>query len=210
MKIENEKKTDSQTYAYCRISSKTQHVNRQTDFFHNFDIPDNNIYVDKASGKSFNRPAYKRLYRKLKSGDTLYVKELDRFGRNKDEIKTELEKLNNKKVTVRILNIPTTMIDYKDSVWLGEMINNIMIEVLSSMAEQERITMKQRQAEGIAAAKARGVRFGRPPVQLPDNFGYYYNAWRSKSLPVQQILNELNVDYIKFKTFARSYSRYNS
>lgn len=194
-----------QKYAYIRISDSSQKIYRQIDFLKQFGISENLIYIDKQSGKDFDRPSYKRLVRKLKAGDTLYIKELDRLGRNKSEIKEELNRLQKKKVHVRIANIPTTMHDFGEDDWILDMVNNILIEVLAAVAEQERLTNHQRQAEGIAAAKSRGVKFGRPAACLPDNFEYYYNAWINKQISVSEVLSQLNIDTVKWKTWVRSY-----
>lgn len=194
-----------QTYGYVRISDSTQKIHRQMDFMKELGINENNIFVDRQSGKDFARPAYKKLMRKLHAGDTLYIKELDRLGRNKTEIKEELSKLRSKKIRVRITNIPTTMIDFKDSDWILDMVTNILVEVLSAVAEQERITNHQRQAEGIAAARARGVHLGRPHLDLPDNFPYYYDLWKTKKKSRAAILQELQLDSVKFYSYVRSY-----
>lgn len=194
-----------QKYAYIRISDSSQKIYRQIDFMKQFGISENLIYIDKQSGKDFDRPSYKRLVRKLKAGDTLYIKELDRLGRNKSEIKEELNRLQKKKVHVRIANIPTTMHDFGEDDWILDMVNNILIEVLAAVAEQERLTNHQRQAEGIASAKSRGVKFGRPAACLPDNFEYYYNAWSNKQISVSEVLSQLNIDTVKWKTWVRSY-----
>lgn len=130
---------------------------------------------------------------------------MDRLGRNKSEIKEELNRLQKKKVHVRIANIPTTMHDFGEDDWILDMVNNILIEVLAAVAEQERLTNHQRQAEGIAAAKSRGVKFGRPAACLPDNFEYYYNAWINKQISVSEVLSQLNIDTVKWKTWVRSY-----
>lgn len=194
-------------YGYVRISSSHQKIDRQIDFMRSLNIPKRNIYIDKKSGKDFNRPSYQKLYRKLQAGDTLYIKELDRLGRNKIEIKNELTKLRKKRIRVRITNIPTTMHDYGDDDWILDMVNNILIEVLSAIAEHERILNHQRQSEGIAAAHSRGVHMGRPYLQLPDNFTFYYNAWKKKELKRADILNILNIDMVKFQSYVRSYQK---
>lgn len=196
---------EPQVYGYIRISDASQKTHRQMDFMKGLGIEENNIFIDKQSGKDFDRPAYKRLMRKLRSGDTLYIKELDRLGRDKIEIKEELSKLRSKKVRVRITNIPTTMLDFKESDWILDMVTNILVEVLSAVAEQERITNHQRQAEGIAAARARGVHLGRPHLELPDNFSYYYELWKTKTKPRAEILDELQLDSVKFYSYVRSY-----
>lgn len=195
---------EPEKYGYIRISDSTQKIYRQMDFMKELGINEEHIFIDKQSGKDFNRPAYKRLLRKLKAGDTLYIKELDRLGRNKEEIKEALNKLRSKKIHVRITNIPTTMNDYGAD-WILDMVNNIMIEVLAAVAEQERITNHQRQAEGIAAARARGVHLGRPTLKLPENFEYYYKCWEEKTMSRAEILDALQIDKVKWSSYCRSY-----
>jgi len=203
--MNNEERRQPQVFGYIRISDPTQKINRQADFMKELAIDEKNIFIDKQSGKDFNRPAYKKLLRKLRAGDTLYIKELDRLGRNKIEIKEELHKLRSKKIRVKITNIPTTMLDFQDSDWILDMVTNIMVEVLSAVAEQERETNHQRQAEGIAAARARGIHLGRPHLQLPENFPYYYELWKTKKKPRAIILEELQLDSVKFYSYVRSY-----
>ncbi len=195
----------AEKYAYIRISDATQKVWRQLDFMEKLGIDRKNIFIDKQSGKDFKRPAYKKLMRKLRPGDTLYIKELDRLGRNKEEIKEELNKLRSKQIRVKITNIPTTMHDFGEDDWILDMVNNIMIEVLAAVAEQERIINHQRQAEGIAAARARGVHMGRPVLKLPDNFEYYYNCWKEKTMSRAEILDILQIDASKWTSYCRSY-----
>lgn len=152
------------TYAYIRVSSSEQHLDRQVIAIREVcpDIPDMRIYSDKQSGKNFERAGYQLLKSVLMPGDEVIIKELDRLGRNKEGIKEELKWFKDNGVTVRILNIPTTMIDFQGQEWIRDMINNILVEVMSSIAEEERVKIHQRQSEGIAAAKAKGVKFGRP------------------------------------------------
>ena len=139
------------TYAYLRVSSKDQNLARQIAAVKNYrsDIPDENIFFDKQSGKNFCRDEYLRLKGLLQAGDELIIKELDRFGRNKEDIKDELRSLKDRKIIVRILNVPTTLIDYQGQDWIFDMVNNILIEVLGAIAEEERATSKARQREGI-------------------------------------------------------------
>lgn len=203
--MKNQRNTEPQVYGYIRISDATQKIHRQMDFMKELGIAEDHIFIDKQSGKNFERPAYKRLMRKLKPGDTLYIKELDRLGRNKEEIKEELNKLRSKQIRVKITNIPTTMHDFGEDDWILDMVNNILIEVLAAVAEQERITNHQRQAEGIAAARARGVHLGRPVLQLPDNFPYYYDCWKNNTMTRAEILETLQIDSVKFYSYIRSY-----
>ena len=165
-------------YFLGRVSSKEQNLARQLKVAREkFDIPDENVYCDKITGSSFDRPQYNALKAIVQEGDEVIVKEFDRFGRNKDEMKRELEWFKQKGVIVRILDIPTTLIDFKDQTWVLEMVNNILIEVLGAVAEQERKKTKQRQVEGIAAmpivdGKRVSVKigrgFGRPASEIDD------------------------------------------
>ena len=165
-------------YFLGRVSSKEQNLARQLKIAREkFDIPDENVYCDKITGSSFDRPQYNALKAIVQPGDEVIVKEFDRFGRNKDEMKRELEWFKQKGVIVRILDIPTTLIDFKDQTWVLEMVNNILIEVLGAVAEQERKKTKQRQAEGIAAmpvvdgkrvSAKTGRGFGRPVSEIDD------------------------------------------
>ena len=139
-------------YFLTRVSSKDQNLARQLKVARDkFEIPDENVFCDKASGKDFNRPEYQRLKSLVVAGDEVIVKEFDRFGRNKEEMKRELEWFKQRGVIVRILDVPTTLIDFKDQTWVLEMVNNILIEVLGTIAEQERKKNKQRQREGLDA-----------------------------------------------------------
>lgn len=163
-------------YFLGRVSSKDQNLARQLAVARErFDIPDENVYCDKITGANFDRPRYNALKAIVQPGDEVIVKEFDRFGRNKEEMKRELEWFRQHGVIVRILDIPTTLIDFQDQTWVLEMVTNILIEVLGSMAEQERIKTKNRQAEGIAAmpvvdgrrvSAKTGRGFGRPKIEI--------------------------------------------
>lgn len=163
-------------YFLGRVSSKDQNLARQLAVARErFDIPDENVYCDKITGANFDRPRYNALKAIVQPGDEVIVKEFDRFGRNKEEMKRELEWFRRHGVIVRILDIPTTLIDFQDQTWVLEMVTNILIEVLGSMAEQERIKIKNRQAEGIAAmpvvdgrrvSAKTGRGFGRPKIEI--------------------------------------------
>ena len=155
-------------YGYMRVSTKAQNLNRQEDALLEFGVEKNNIFADKESGKNFNREKYQEMKSILKRNDVLVIKELDRLGRNKKMVKEELEYFKNNGIRVKILNIPTTLIDFPEGQeWIMDMINNILLEVMSSIDEEERRKIKTRQAEGIAAAKAGGVKFG-PKVKYTE------------------------------------------
>lgn len=163
---------DNRIYGYARVSTREQNEDRQLEALTRFGVPEQNIIIDKASGKDTEREGYQYLKRQiLRKGDTLVIKELDRLSRNKADIKRELEEFKAAGVRVKILDIPTTLTDFPpDQAWILEMINSILIEVLGSIAENERNKIRSRQREGIEAAKKRDVKFGRPSKPLPDNW----------------------------------------
>ena len=147
-------------YAYIRVSTKDQHLDRQIEAIKEY-RPDE-VFADKMSGKDFDRPEYHRLKSVIQRGDEIIVKELDRLGRNKEAVKEELKWFMDHGIIVRVLEIPTTMIEFPGQEWITEMVNNILVEVIAAFAEQERKKIRQRQKEGIACARERGVKFGRP------------------------------------------------
>ena len=149
-------------------------------------IPEQNIFVDKQSGKDFERPQYKKLVKRLKPDDLLYIKSIDRLGRNYGEILEQWRILTKEKgVDIVVLDMP--LLDTRRGKDLmGTFLSDIVLQLLSFVAENERLNIRQRQAEGIAAAKARGVKFGRPPMPLPDNFFQVHQAWRGKKLTLNQ------------------------
>ncbi|WP_024860533.1 recombinase family protein [Ruminococcus flavefaciens] len=163
---------DNRIYGYARVSSTGQNEDRQLEALTKFGVPEQNIIIDKASGKDTEREGYQYLKRQiLRKGDTLVIKELDRLSRNKADIKRELEHFKDMGVRVKILDIPTTLTDFPpQQAWVLDMINAILIEVLGSIAENERNKIRARQREGIEAAKKKNVRFGRPSKPLPDNW----------------------------------------
>ena len=155
-------------YGYMRVSTKSQNLNRQEDALLEFGVEKDNIFADKESGKNFDREKYQEMKSILKRNDVLVIKELDRLGRNKVMIKEELRYFKDNGIRLKILNIPTTLIDIQEGQeWIIDMVNNILLEVMSSIAEEERKKIKERQAEGIAAAKAGGVKFG-PKVKYTE------------------------------------------
>lgn len=187
------------TYGYARVSSKEQHLDRQLDALVKFGVPERDIITDKASGKDFDRPGYIALKtRILREGDTLVIKDLDRLGRNKQQIKEELEFYKQTGIRVKILNLPTTLADFGENGWVLDMVNNILIEVLGTIAEQERLTIKTRQAEGIAAAKKQGKHLGRPKTSLPDNWNDVYNDWSNGKITATDAVNKLGISRSTF------------
>ena len=186
-------------YFLGRVSSKEQNLARQLKVAREkFDIPDENVYCDKITGSSFDRPQYNALKAIVREGDEVIVKEFDRFGRNKDEMKRELEWFKQKGVIVRILDIPTTLIDFKDQTWVLEMVNNILIEVLGTIAEQERETIRKRQAEGIEAAKQNGKKLGRPALTFPANWNEVYTSWKAGEITAKTAMEQTNTKRTSF------------
>ena len=173
-------------YGYIRVSTREQNEDRQRLALAALPVPEENIYMDKQSGKDFERPQYRRLVRRLRRDDLLYVKSIDRLGRNYSEILEQWRMLTKEKgVDIAVLDMP--LLDTRRGKDLmGTFLSDIVLQVLSFVAENERDNIRQRQAEGIAAAKARGVRFGRPPLPLPANFHMLHQAWRGQKITLRQ------------------------
>ena len=192
-------------YGYIRVSSKDQKENRQQIALKEVGVELQNIYVDKQSGKDFNRPQYKKMLRKLKKDDLLYIKSIDRLGRNYEEILQQWRILTKEKgVDIVVLDMP--LLDTRRGKDLmGTFLSDIVLQVLSFVAENERTNIKQRQAEGIAAAKAQGIKFGRPPLPLPDNFYEVPKAWRSKYITLKQAAEACNMPVGTFYGKARKF-----
>ena len=171
-------------YGYIRVSTREQNEDRQRLALAALPVPEENIYMDKQSGKDFERPQYRRLVRRLRRDDLLYVKSIDRLGRNYSEILEQWRMLTKEKgVDIAVLDMP--LLDTRRGKDLmGTFLSDIVLQVLSFVAENERDNIRQRQAEGIAAAKARGVRFG--PLPLPDNFHMLHQAWRGQKITLRQ------------------------
>ena len=192
-------------YGYIRVSSKDQKEDRQQIALKEVGVESQNIYVDKQSGKDFNRPQYKKMLRKLKKDDLLYIKSIDRLGRNYEEILQQWRILTKEKgVDIVVLDMP--LLDTRRGKDLmGTFLSDIVLQVLSFVAENERTNIKQRQAEGIAAAKAQGIKFGRPPLPLPDNFFEVHKAWRSKKITLKQAAEACNMPVGTFYGKARKF-----
>lgn len=187
-------------YGYARVSTREQNLDRQIAALREYIPDERDIITDKESGKSMDRPGYQYLReRLLREGDTLVVKSIDRLGRNALQIKEELQRFRRMGVTVQIIDLPTTMTDWPDEQKLiGEMINNILIEVYSMIAEQERMTIRQRQAEGIAAAKAQGKNLGRRAVQPPEGFDEVVRRWRAGEITAAEAMRQTGVKKTTF------------
>ena len=173
-------------YGYIRVSSTDQNTARQFAALEKLKIPKKNLFEDKQSGKDFNRPAYRNLLRKLKEGDLLYIKSIDRLGRNYEEIQEQWRVLTKeKKVDIVVLDM--SLLDTRNGKdLLGTFISDVVLQKLSFVAQNESENIRIRQAEGIAAAKANGVKFGRPELPLPDNFHEMHQAWRKKEITLNK------------------------
>lgn len=194
-------------YGYIRVSTRDQNEDRQMIAMHEMQVCEQNIFVDKQSGKDFNRPMYKRLIRKVKADDLIYIKSIDRLGRNYEEILEQWKLITkDKKVDICVLDMP--LLDTRRGKDLmGTFLADIVLALLSYVAENERVNIRQRQAEGIAVAKARGVRFGRAPRPLPDNFHEVYQKWRMKKISVSEAAIECGMPQTTFFERAKAYEK---
>lgn len=191
---------DSRTYYYARVSSKEQNLDRQIAAFTALGAKDREIITDKESGKDLERPGYQALKNAiLRRGDTLVVKSLDRLSRNKADIHNELRYFKENGIRLKVIDLPTTMMDLPEGQeWVFEMVNNILIEVLGTIAEQERETIRKRQAEGIQAAKAKGKKLGRPALQFPTNWKPVYTAWKAGQITAKTAMEQTNTKRTSF------------
>lgn len=181
-------------FGYIRVSSKDQNEARQIASLEEYHIPPNRLFIDKQSGKDFNRPAYRRLMRRLKPGDLLLVKSIDRLGRNYDEILEQWRVLTKeKKVNVLVLDMPLLDTRTRGNDLTGMFIADLVLQILSYVAQTERENIRQRQAEGIAEAKRRGVRFGRAEKPIPEGFADIVKKWRKKEITCEEALEELDI-----------------
>ena len=192
------------TYGYMRVSSRDQNEERQMIAMQDFGVEKKQIYLDKQSGKDFERPQYQKLLRKIKSGDTLVIKSIDRLGRNYDEILVQWRTITKqKKAAIVVLDMP--LLDTRQNRDLtGTLIADIVLQLLSYVAQTEREFIKQRQKEGIAAAKARGVRFGRAPMEHPADYDKVYAVWKQGDISAREAGRRLNISYKTFLRWARN------
>ncbi|MFM1539673.1 recombinase family protein [Helcococcus bovis] len=174
-------------YGYIRVSTKEQNIDRQLTAILKKDVKMKQIYIDKASGKDFNRKNYKKLMKKLKEGDELYIKSIDRLGRNYDEIIKEWNTITKEKnANIIVLDFPLLDTRTKINNLTGKFISDIVLQILSYVAQVERENTHQRQMEGIQEAKKRGVKFGRPRKKMPDNFNEVAQKWERKEISLRQ------------------------
>ncbi len=194
-------------YGYVRVSSKEQNEDRQIISMRDMQVPEKNIYIDKQSGKDFDRPQYKRLLKKAKRDDLIYIKSIDRLGRNYVEVMEQWRIITKEKhVDLYVIDMP--ILDTRsEKNLLGTFISDLVLSLLSYVAENERNNIRQRQAEGIAAAKARGVKFGRPLKSLPDNFDAVYNEWKEKEISITEAARKCDMAQTTFYEKAKKYKK---
>lgn len=198
---------DINIYGYMRVSSKEQNEDRQKIALTEMGVPENNIYMDKQSGKDFERTQYKRLLRKLDENSVLYIKSIDRLGRNYGELNEQWRIITKeKKADIVVIDMP--LLDTRrEKNLLGTFISDVVLALLSYVAENERTNIKQRQAEGIAATKARGVKFGRPPLPIPENFYQMHKDWRAGKITIEEAAKACNMCPKTFYSKAVKYEK---
>jgi len=195
---------ESQTYGYVRVSTREQNEDRQLIALRAFPVIESNIYIDKLSGKDFNRPRYRTMLRKLKAGDMLVIKSIDRLGRDYQEIQNQWRIITmEKKVNIAVIDMP--LLNTRDSRGdlTGRFVADLVLQILSYVAQTERENIRQRQAEGIAAARARGVRFGRPRMQVPGGFEALKEKWLRGEISSREAARELTIAQDTFLRWAR-------
>ena len=195
---------NNNVYGYVRVSTKDQNEARQMVAMHEFGVDERNIFIEKQSGKDFNRPQYKRLLRKMKAGDTLVIKSIDRLGRDYDEIIEQWRTITKeKRAAIVVLDMP--LLDTRQGRDLtGTLIADIVLQLLSYVAQTEREFIKRRQAEGIAAAKAKGVRFGPTPKARPAEYERYRKAWRDGTVTAREASRQLHISHNTFLRWVRT------
>ena len=203
--FEPHRHVEGKSYAYVRISTRDQNETRQIRALEEYHIPESQIYIDRQSGKDFDRPEYQRMLSRLDENDILYIKSIDRLGRNYLEIQEQWRYLTQTlKVDIVVLDMP--ILDTRlGKDLLGTFLSDIVLQVLSFVAQNERENIRQRQAEGIAAAKIRGIRFGRPAIPLPPEFGDYVYAWHEGRMSCADAAARSGVSQSTFRKRARDY-----
>ncbi len=194
-------------FGYCRVSTRDQNLSRQIDALIQAGVDERDILMDKMSGKDLDRTSYQTLKQMLRPGDELVIKSLDRLSRSKADIKNELEYFKQQKIRVKILDLPTSMIEVPDGQeWIVEMVNNILIEVMASLAEQERLTIRKRQREGIEAAKRRGKHLGRPKMKVPENWPDIYQEWKAGNITAKEAMRQTGLKKDSFYRLAQAWT----
>ncbi|SUV04278.1 resolvase/recombinase [Priestia megaterium] len=193
-------------FGYIRVSTNEQNLDRQLEAIKPYLTDEKYLYSDKASGKDMERDGFQNMLKAMREGDTLYIKSIDRLGRNKAQIKKYLEQFKKEGIRIKIIDLPTTMQEVPEGQeWVIDMINNIIIEVYTSMAEQERATILQRQREGIAVAKAKGKHLGRPIIAFPKEWDRLYKEWQSGTITAVAFMKEVGMKKATFYNKIRAY-----
>ncbi|PEW04516.1 resolvase [Bacillus cereus] len=193
-------------FGYMRVSTKEQNLDRQHEALKDYVTDEKYIYSDKASGKDMEREDFQNMLKAMRSGDTLYIKSIDRLGRNKQQIKEYLQYFKNEGIRVKVIDLPTTMIDIQEGQeGILDMVNNILIEVYTTLAQQERETIKQRQKEGIAVAKAKGKHLGRPVMELPTEWDKLYKKWKAGQITATAFMYVIGMKKATFYKKVKEY-----
>ncbi|MHC8965663.1 recombinase family protein [Priestia aryabhattai] len=193
-------------FGYIRVSTNEQNLDRQLEAIKPYLTDKKYLYSDKASGKDMERDGFQNMLKAMREGDTLYIKSIDRLGRNKAQIKKYLEQFKKEGIRIKIIDLPTTMQEVPEGQeWVIDMINNIIIEVYTSMTEQERTTILQRQREGIAVAKAKGKHLGRPIIAFPKEWDRLYKEWKSGTITAVAFMKEIGMKKATFYNKVRAY-----
>lgn len=196
---------NSKTFGYCRVSSTDQKEDRQLEAMLDLGINERDIFVDKCSGKNFNRPQYQALKVQLREGDVLVIKSIDRLGRNYKQICEEWREITREiKANIKVLDMPVLDTTRTEGL-IGEVISDIVLQLLSYVAEQERAFIKQRQAEGIKLAKEKGKRLGKPPIEYPENWDNVYKVWKSGAITAREAMKQLNLKPTSFYKLVKKY-----
>ncbi|KMN92030.1 recombinase family protein [Priestia aryabhattai] len=193
-------------FGYIRVSTNEQNLDRQLEAIKPYLTDEKYLYSDKASGKDMERDGFQNMLKAMREGDTLYIKSIDRLGRNKAQIKKYLEQFKKEGIRIKIIDLPTTMQEVPEGQeWVIDMINNIIIEVYTSMAEQERATILQRQREGIAVAKAKGKHLGRPIITFPIEWDRLYKEWKAGTITAVAFMKEIGMKKATFYNKVKAY-----
>ena len=196
---------NSKTFGYCRVSSTDQKEDRQLEAMLDLGINERDIFVDKCSGKNFNRPQYQALKVQLREGDVLVIKSIDRLGRNYKQICEEWREITREiKANIKVLDMPVLDTTRTEGL-IGEVISDIVLQLLSYVAEQERAFIKQRQAEGLKLAKEKGKRLGKPPIEYPENWDNVYKVWKSGAITAREAMKQLNLKPTSFYKLVKKY-----
>ena len=194
-------------WAYVRVSTREQNEDRQVEELKDLVTTESHLIIEKQSGKDFNRPLYQSMKNIMREGDTLIIKSLDRLGRNYEQMKDEWKDLSDRSIKIRVLDSPLLDTSKYNDDLMGKFVSDIVFNVLSFCSENERKNIKQRQAEGIAIAKAKGIRFGRPAIPYPDNFKGVYREWKKGSIKAVEAMKLLNVKKTTFYKLVRIYEK---